>query len=506
MNSIQALPQVIFEADGISLTGQQVRALGQVRVQQRLSLPTQFELVFRDPPGPLTEIARLSPGTRLRGLVQGESETLFDGEVTAIEHVYEAAHGQELRVRGYDLLHRLRKRQTLQAYLQVTLFDLARELVADLGFTVEGTEQGPVWQRLIQNRPSDFDLLVELAEACGLYLYLHDSVLELLTLDGSGMPIALILGESLFEARIEVNGDTATQSAQVNGWNPLQAQTHEGTATAPRVGRDIPAGVIPTQVGGSGKRVLINPAVQDDAHASALAQAELDRRVAREVTLWGVAEGNPRLRPGAQVEIAGVAPSLQGTYVLTSVNHIIDERSGFVSEISTLPPIPHTRETRVVAAFGVVTRVDDPDNLGRIKVSLPTYGDVETEWMGVLAPGAGGRKGLVTLPDVGDHVLVIFADADPTQGIVLGGLYGTGEPPDSGVEGGKVQRYTLVTPGGQLIRLDDAKRLVHVEDSTGSFVELAPGKVSLHAAVDLQIEAPGQAIVIRGQTIDFEKA
>jgi hypothetical protein len=36
-------------------------------------------------------------------------------------------------------------------------------------------------------------------------------------------------------------------------------------------------------------------------------------------------------------------------------------------------------------------------------------------------------------------------------------------------------------------------------------VELSPKKVSVHAAVDLEIEAPGKGIVITGSTIDFRK-
>jgi len=36
-------------------------------------------------------------------------------------------------------------------------------------------------------------------------------------------------------------------------------------------------------------------------------------------------------------------------------------------------------------------------------------------------------------------------------------------------------------------------------------VELSPKRVTLHAAVDLEIEAPGRAVVITGNTIDFRK-
>ena len=59
-------------------------------------------------------------------------------------------------------------------------------------------------------------------------------------------------------------------------------------------------------VGGWGEVDLLNIAALDNDHAQALAQAELDRRHATEVSLWGVAVGDPRLQPGKPVEVTGV--------------------------------------------------------------------------------------------------------------------------------------------------------------------------------------------------------
>jgi phage baseplate assembly protein gpV len=150
--------------------------------------------------------------------------------------------------------------------------------------------------------------------------------------------------------------------------------------------------------------------------------------------------------------------------------------------------------------------VDDPDGAGRVRVKLPTFGDVETDWLGVLCIAAGSGKGLIALPDVDDQVLVLSLDGDPGRGFVLGGLYGTTELPDTGVEGSAVKRYTLVTPGGQLVRLDDDKHLMRLETSSGNFVELAPGMLLLHSTGNLTIEAPGRNVLVRAAAIDFETA
>jgi uncharacterized protein involved in type VI secretion and phage assembly len=243
----------------------------------------------------------------------------------------------------------------------------------------------------------------------------------------------------------------------------------------------------------------------DEAHASALAQAELDARSAGEVTLWGVAEGDPRLRAGTPVEISGLRDELDGTYVVTDVTHTVDGNRGYLTEFSSAPPDVRRRRTAAIAALAEVTSVDDPDGRGRVRVSFPAYGDVESDWLGVVVPGAGSDRGVVALPDVGDTVLVAFAHEDPATGVVVGGLYGAGGPPDPGVADAAVRRFSMHTSGGQVITLDDENSKLRLEDKTGSSVELTPDQVTIHAAVDLTIEAPGRAVVVRAKSVDFEQ-
>jgi phage baseplate assembly protein V len=219
-----------------------------------------------------------------------------------------------------------------------------------------------------------------------------------------------------------------------------------------------------------------------------------------------VAEGDPDLLPGTPVDVSGIASELAGQYILTSVTHLVNRRTGFVSEISTVPPVLQRCSGTVTAAWGTVTNVEDPDNLGRVRVSLPTLGKVETDWMVVMAPGAGSGKGFVFLPDVKDQVLVLFVGGEVTQGIVLGGLYGTSGAADYGVEGASIRRFMIGTPGGQRIKLDDTAESIRLEDKGGSFLEFTPEKVRLHSVVDLEIEAPGREVVIKGKTIDFRQA
>jgi hypothetical protein len=99
----------------------------------------------------------------------------------------------------------------------------------------------------------------------------------------------------------------------------------------------------------------------------------------------------------------------------------------------------------------------------------------------------------------------LFFDSDLTQGIVLGTLYGSGGPPEDWSKDDKGQRYMLVTPGGQKVRLDDSGSVIRLENARGSFVELSPDRVMVHSETDLHMEAPGKPIVISGKSIDFQQ-
>jgi phage baseplate assembly protein gpV/phage protein D len=502
---VTSLPQVTLASDGVLWSQKEGGGLSEVSVRQGLSVPALCELTFVDPPGPLEVPARMALGSQLMVTVRGHDVALFEGEVTAVEHVFNGDGSREVRVRAYDISHRLRKRQQVRGHVHVTARGLAEELGRDVGLTVEGSEDGPEWQLLIQHRQTDFELLVEVLERCGLFYWVRGEQLNLLTLEGLSETVPLKLGESLLEARAEANADPACLEVAVAGWDVLDSEVHEGRADSARSGRQVSAEVGDAALGGGGKRSFPEEATPDDRHAEAIAEAELDVRKAREVTFWGVAEGDPRLAPGTRIDVSGVGDLFAGTYVLTAARHTIDDRLGYATVVETAPPRLRPRPAAAVATEGIVTQVDDPDSRGRVKAKLPAYFNVETGWREVLSVGAGRGKGLVILPDVDDTVLVLLAHQDPAEGVVLGGLYGTGGSPDAGgVSGTAVKRYALLTPGGQKVRLDDERGSLRVEDSHGSFVELAPDRVTLHAATELEISAPGRRVVIRGQAIDLE--
>jgi phage protein D/phage baseplate assembly protein gpV len=509
MDAIATLPRTRIGVNGRQLTGEQALALHHLSVRQRFSLPAFCEIEFVESYDVDALVELFRPGATLSVEVGDEiEERLFTGEVTGIDVEHGVDNSVSLRVRAQDLLHRLQKRWPVRVHVDFSLSGLAQELVADIGLTVQDADASTIWYQRVQHGLSDLDLLRELSERCGQYFCAQGERLRFYSLDGAGAAVStLTYGDTLLQSRVSLRTDSATRSVDAVGWDPWKTEAYSGQAGEGRAARAPEAKLAPERVGGSGHRALRGLAMQSDDQADALAQAELDRSLAEEVTFWGIAEGDPGLIPGARVRVDGLPGSLAGEFVLTAVNHSIDYRRGFTTEMTTAVPQRAVAQQRGASlAYGEVSQVDDPEGLGRIKVMLPCFEEIEIGWLELLLPAAGPDKGLIALPDVGDKVLLIMTESDPAQSIVLGGLYGSESPPDSGVEDGAVRRYNFMTPGGQRVTLDDDRNAVTLATVDGSLLELAEAGLMIHAHADMTLEAPGKTIRIRGASIAFEDA
>lgn len=485
LNAIKPLPTVLVQVDNKWLPPDDLAALNAIRVQQRLSLPTLSELYFQDPPGPLDAIRRIKPGSHLKIMLERFPEPLFVGEITAVEYIYDDQNQRQIYLRGYDPLHRLRKRQKARL-LDVNSFKkLAQILVSGTGITDVKTPHAALsHHHLLQHLQTDYDLLLDEAARNGLYPYVHNNVLSFMTLAGQGAPAPLTLGESLIEARLEMNTDAVCNEVKTFGWDSAYARPFEARANKPRSGRTVAANV---HGSADSSRILLNESTLDVDSAKLLAQAELDWREATAVTFWGRAEGNTSLYPGTPIEVSDLDEQFNGRYILTQATHTLNTESGYITELSTTPPPPRQRPRSDIATFGVVTSVSDPEKLARIRVKLPTYNNLETDWIPVVIPGAGKDKGFVALPDIDDTVLVILMHGSPTTGVVIGGLYGQRQAPEDGVSLNQVRQYTWRTAGGQQISLNDQGNLIRLDNNHGAFIELNDGQITIAgSAIDFK--------------------
>ena len=192
-------------------------------------------------------------------------------------------------------------------------------------------------------------------------------------------------------------------------------------------------------------------------------------------------------------------------------------------DFSESRPRSQGRVTGVVT--GLVTSNTDPDQLGRVKLSLPWRSDeFETDWARVVAPMAGKTRGAYFLPEIGDEVLVAFDGDDIRYPYVLGVLWSKTDPPPDKNEDGKNRIRLIKTPGGHLIKfvdrenedviliqLRDGKKVeiksegIQIDDGANKItLDAKSGAVSIEAKATLTLKAPkiaidaGNALDIKG--------
>jgi len=502
LQPLHELPAIAVELDGQALAAVLVDALSSVWVRQELSAPSLCELTFADP----AEHPNAEIGSRVAVYVGVDRAPIFVGRVTAVEHAHGPGAGYLLRLRAYDALQALRRRAPLRMHEPAEVRTFAESLMGDLGVRVVAEDAGPRVPHWLQRGEDDLLLLQQVTAQYGMYFALHDETVTLMGPGGLDDEARLLrYGERLVEAEFVANAEQGARTSAAWCWNPLLGTTFTGETSRPVKGRTSTFEVELAELGGDGRVEATNRVAPDHEHAERMARADLERRAAKEVVFRGQCEGDVRLRPGARVELRGITPAFEGRYVLGSVEHVFDAESGYVCRLSSaLPPAPDLPEATTLAP-GVVTHTDDPERLGRVRVRLPTFGALQTDFMRVLSPGAGPDSGLVFLPEVDDEVLVLLTGPWPSHGVVLGGVWRE-PPPDDGLDAGERSRVRLRTRRGQEIILDDRRGSLHLRNRSGSAVELDPGRVRVHAKnADLVLEAPGHGLTLRAKSVDFEQ-
>jgi Type VI secretion system/phage-baseplate injector OB domain len=192
----------------------------------------------------------------------------------------------------------------------------------------------------------------------------------------------------------------------------------------------------------------------------------------------GVAEGHPDIQAGTSVTIKSVPKPFEGTWFVTQARHIFDEEqeAGYVTRfvvsgrhdrsllgLTMGGGLPEDAPQIQGLVCGVITNNNDPDKLGRVKVTLPWLSpNFETDWARTVQVGLGANTGTIFLPEVGDEVLVGFEFGDVRRPYVLGGLWSTNTKTTLGAPPVKVQGMTgavvkrgLVTPAGNRLVFDD---------------------------------------------------
>ena len=311
--------------------------------------------------------------------------------------------------------------------------------------------------------------------------------------------------------RASVSGAEQVTEVKVRGWDYKTKEAVEGTARATQAARGAVAGQTAADLAGKlggGTLVKLDLPVTSAEVAQEAAESLVEQLGSAATELEGAARGNPDLRAGVSISIAGVGAPFDGNYVLTSCRHTFDGAAGYETAFRVSGRQNRTMLGLVHGGAGgaggagrgalggvvpaIVSNLDDPDKLGRMKVTFPWAGESsESPWARVAMPGAGAKRGLVVLPEVGDEVLVAFDHGDARLPFVMGGLYnGKDELPAEVIDGNEVVIRTLVSRNGHKIELHDKDDTITIATGDGKHVlvlDQKGNKVTLQTSGDIEV-------------------
>ncbi len=132
---------------------------------------------------------------------------------------------------------------------------------------------------------------------------------------------------------------------------------------------------------------------------------------------------------------------------------------------------------------GIVSDVDDPLFIGRIKAKVPdVLGDDESGWALPCAPSGGSGMGFFALPSKNAMVWIEFEQGDPDFPIWTGCFWGgvSDVPPDLMVPA-PYKKVMLVTEGGTSLTLDDTPGTGGIVLATahGQKISLSPTGITI---------------------------
>jgi uncharacterized protein involved in type VI secretion and phage assembly len=502
-------------------------ALDDAVIEDDLAQPAMFALRFNDPELTLieSEIFRLGSEIKLSALdASGQRQPLLVGEITALEPLLEQQN-LVLVVRGYDRSHRLHRGRKTRTFLKQSDSDIAEQIARDNGLQPDVEATGIQYDYVLQDNQTDMEFLRERAARIGYQARVMGKHLTFRqTAAAFTAASTLEWGDTLLSFRARLTVTAQPNEVHVRGWDAQAKRALVGRASRPdqpsQIGDRKSGGEVAQQSLGAPARVVLSDRpVHSQSDADHLAQAVLDALSGDYLTAEGVCYGDPAIRAGSIVAITGIGKRLGGDYAVTASRHEYTAHEGYMTTFYT----SGRRPTGLLAAFeqtatrhamrgvvsGIVTNINDPEKLGRVKLAFPWLDEThESDWARVATPGAGKSRGFSVMPEIDDEVLVAFEHGDISRPYVIGGLWNSKDtPPVEVVQGGQVQVRTLQTRTGQRIAFDDTDGSGKIEIASNKHTitldDGGIGNVVIESCGDLELKGPGGTFRMTRQGVEL---
>ncbi|WP_316633152.1 phage baseplate assembly protein V [uncultured Flavobacterium sp.] len=441
-----------------------------------------------------------------------EEKNNFLGVVTNIAFDQEMGHsGNQIIVSGYSKTILLESGEKLHSWEELNLKDIIKEVIKNGAGEQLQNDINPEYTSKMdyQNQylETDFQFIQRLAKQYNEWLYYDGEKLNFGKPKAFDAPISLTYNSDISKLQIAVQAVPNKFSAFTYNESADKRYTAKSKDTVgglPKLGNEAFA---------ASKEVFATPAYThgmvstgDDLVLESFLKKKQESAAASTNYVTATTK-NTKLKIGSIVNIhssvlenASMITQEVGSYFITEISHYATHLGEYENNFRAIPskvlslPEPDVAFPIAQTQQAVVESNTDPKNKGRIRVQMLWQQGtaMKTAWLRVMTPDAGSsgkvgtNRGMVFIPDVGDHVMVHFRYGDPNRPFILGSVFHG----KSGGGGGKDNnKRSFATRGGTSLVLDEEKNTFTATDPSGNMVKLnGDGTMTLYAPnkIDLQ--------------------
>ena len=266
-------------------------------------------------------------------------KTALTGEITGVEPDFSESRPPTLTVRGYDRRHRLMRSRKTQSFTNCKDSDIASQIASNAGLRPQVEDSGVNLPYVLQHNQTDLEFLATRARRINFEIAMRDKDLLFRPRKIAASPELTLHREvELLDFRPRLTTLGQVPALEVRGWDPAKKSEIVGSAG---IG-DEPQLMGGSRSGPSASRkafdtpqsARVTAPVQSKDEADAIARRGFGEMALAYIRADGRCIGEPRLRAGTVVKIAGIGTRFSGSYYVTATEHSFGRSKGYRTQFS----------------------------------------------------------------------------------------------------------------------------------------------------------------------------
>jgi phage protein D len=312
-----------------------------IRVKQHLDLADMIEVRLSNGDLQWSEADTFSDGKKLTvklGYEETELEQVGEGQIVRRECEFPMSGPAVLTLIALGKKFNMKKGAHSKAHLDKKDSDIVSEIAGELGLTADVDDSSVQQPYVLQLAKDHLSFVRERANRLGFQFMIDraNTKLSFKKPDTSVEAAAtLTWGKDLLEFRPRLSTDAQVSKVTVRGWDPAQKQMVSASATPTDVvynfGGQKTGAARAEESYGSRETLHVDRPVSKADDATAMAKAIINSAAARYVEGEGSCQGNPKIYPGAVLEVAGTGNRFDGKYSVNSTLHYYEPRAGYTT-------------------------------------------------------------------------------------------------------------------------------------------------------------------------------